>query len=56
MGAARRVLGVRVDGGGGGDGDAASLSWEQAASIPLTFLVSYDMLVLQGRLKPANGC
>ena len=27
------------------------LSWEQAASIPLTFLVSYDMLVLQGRLK-----
>jgi NADPH:quinone reductase-like Zn-dependent oxidoreductase len=29
----------------------AGLSWEQAASIPLTFLVSYDMLVLQGRLK-----
>ena len=28
-----------------------SLSWEEAASIPLTFLVSYDMLVLQGRLK-----
>lgn len=27
------------------------ISWEQAASIPLTFLVSYDMLVLQGRLK-----
>ena len=27
------------------------LSWEQAASIPLTFLVAYDMLVLQGRLK-----
>jgi NADPH:quinone reductase len=27
------------------------LSSEQAASIPLTFLVSYDMLVLQGRLK-----
>jgi NADPH2:quinone reductase len=27
------------------------LSWEQAASIPLTFLVSFDMLVLQGRLK-----
>ena len=27
------------------------LSWEQAASIPLTFLVSYDMLVLQGRLQ-----
>ncbi len=29
----------------------ANLSWEQAASIPMTFLVSYDMLVLQGRLK-----
>ena len=28
----------------------ASLSWEEAASIPLTFLVVYDMLVLQGRL------
>jgi NADPH:quinone reductase-like Zn-dependent oxidoreductase len=27
------------------------LSWEQAAAIPLTFLVAYDMLVLQGRLK-----
>lgn len=27
------------------------LSWEQAAGIPLTFLVAYDMLVLQGRLK-----
>ena len=27
------------------------ISWEQAASIPLTFLVSFDMLVLQGRLK-----
>ena len=27
------------------------LSWEEAASIPLTFLVSFDMLVLQGRLK-----
>lgn len=26
------------------------LSWEEAASIPMTFLVSYDMLVLQGRL------
>ncbi len=25
-----------------------ALSWEQAASIPLTFLVAYDMLVLQG--------
>ena len=28
-----------------------TLSWEEAASIPMTFLVSYDMLVLQGRLK-----
>ena len=28
-----------------------SLSWEQAASVPLTFHVVYDMLVLQGRLK-----
>jgi NADPH2:quinone reductase len=28
-----------------------ALSWEEAASIPLTFLVTYDMLVLQGRLK-----
>jgi NADPH:quinone reductase-like Zn-dependent oxidoreductase len=29
----------------------AGLSWEEAASIPLVFLVTYDMLVLQGRLK-----
>lgn len=28
----------------------AALSWEEAASVPLTFLVVYDMLVLQGRL------
>jgi NADPH2:quinone reductase len=28
-----------------------NLSWEEAASIPLTFLVVHDMLVLQGRLK-----
>ena len=28
-----------------------SLSWEEAASIPMTFLVAFDMLVLQGRLK-----
>jgi len=28
-----------------------TLSWEQAAGIPMTFLVSYDMLVLQGRLS-----
>ena len=31
-----------------------ALSSEEAASIPLTFLVSYDMLVLQGRLKPGE--
>lgn len=30
------------------------LSWEEAASIPLTFLVSFDMLVLQGRLKAGD--
>ena len=29
----------------------ANLSWEQAASIPLAFLVAFDMLVLHGRLK-----
>jgi NADPH:quinone reductase-like Zn-dependent oxidoreductase len=29
----------------------AALGWEEAASIPLTFLVAFDMLVLQGRLK-----
>lgn len=28
----------------------ASLSWEQAASVPLVFLVVHDMLVLQGHL------
>lgn len=28
------------------------LSWEEAASIPLTFHVVYDMLVLQGKLQP----
>lgn len=32
----------------------ASLSWEEGASIPLTFLVAFDMLVLQGRLKPGE--
>jgi len=32
----------------------ANLSFEQAASIPLTFLVAFDMLVLQGRLKAAE--
>ena len=30
------------------------LSFEQAAAIPLTFLVVHDMLVLQGRLKPGE--
>ena len=29
----------------------AKLSWEEAAAIPLTFLVVYDMLVQQGGLK-----
>jgi NADPH:quinone reductase len=28
-----------------------ALTWEEAASIPLTFLVVHDMLVLQGRLQ-----
>jgi NADPH2:quinone reductase len=32
----------------------ASLSWEQAASVPLVFLVVHDMLVLQGRLAPGE--
>ena len=31
-----------------------TLSWEEAASVPLTFLVSFDMLVLQGRLKAGD--
>jgi NADPH:quinone reductase-like Zn-dependent oxidoreductase len=29
----------------------ASLSWDEAASIPLAFLVAFDMLVIQGRLE-----
>jgi NADPH:quinone reductase-like Zn-dependent oxidoreductase len=29
----------------------ANLSWEEAAAVPLTYLVVYDMLVQQGRLK-----
>jgi NADPH:quinone reductase-like Zn-dependent oxidoreductase len=29
----------------------ANLSWEEAAAVPLTFLVVYDMLVQQGSLK-----
>ncbi|QHJ01325.1 zinc-binding dehydrogenase [Xylophilus rhododendri] len=28
-----------------------ALSWEEAASVPLTWLVAFDMLVLQGRLQ-----
>lgn len=31
-------------------GVPANLSWEEAASVPLTFLVVYDMLIVQGRL------
>jgi NADPH:quinone reductase-like Zn-dependent oxidoreductase len=30
------------------------LSWEEAAAVPITFLVVYDMLVAQGRLKAAE--
>ncbi|WP_200843933.1 zinc-binding dehydrogenase [Pantoea sp. 18069] len=29
----------------------AGISWEEAGCIPMTFLVSYDMLVLQGQLE-----
>lgn len=29
----------------------AALSWEEAGSIPLAFMVSFDMLVLQGRIE-----
>jgi NADPH:quinone reductase-like Zn-dependent oxidoreductase len=32
----------------------ANLSWQEAASIPLTWLVAFDMLVLQGDMKPAE--
>ena len=32
----------------------SGMPWEQAAAIPLTFLVAYDMLVLQGRLAPGE--
>ena len=31
-----------------------NLGWEEAASVPLTFLVVHDMLVTQGRLKPGE--
>ena len=32
-----------------------NLSWEEAAAIPITFLVVYDMLVQQGSLRKTNG-
>ena len=32
----------------------ASLNWEQAAALPLTSLVVFDMLVVQGNLKPGE--
>src|SRR6267378_7138069 len=31
-----------------------NLSWEEAAAVPITFLVVYDMLVQQGNLKPGE--
>jgi len=31
-----------------------NLSWEEAAAVPITFLVVYDMLVQQGSLKPGE--
>jgi NADPH2:quinone reductase len=31
-----------------------SLSWEEAASVPLTYLVAFDMLVIKGELKPGE--
>lgn len=31
-----------------------SLDWAQAASVPLTFMVGYDMLVQQGRLRSGD--
>jgi NADPH2:quinone reductase len=30
------------------------LSWEQGAAIPLTFLVSFEMLVLKGQINPGD--
>ncbi|KPK07526.1 MAG: hypothetical protein AMJ64_06490 [Betaproteobacteria bacterium SG8_39] len=30
------------------------LSWEQAAAVPIVFLVSYDMLVPYGRVRPGD--
>ncbi|MBU3631431.1 zinc-binding dehydrogenase [Polynucleobacter sp. AP-Melu-500A-A1] len=32
----------------------ASLNWEQAAALPLTSLVVFDMLLVQGHLKPGE--
>ena len=32
----------------------ANLSWEEAAAVPLTFLVVHDMLVIQGKLSPGE--
>jgi len=32
----------------------ANLSWEEAAAVPVTFLVVYDMLVQQGNLRPGE--
>jgi NADPH2:quinone reductase len=31
-----------------------NLSWDEAACVPLTFLVSFDMLVLQGHIQPGE--
>ena len=31
-----------------------ALSWEEASAVPLTFLVTFDMLVLQGQLRPGQ--
>jgi len=32
----------------------ANLSWEEAGSIPLVFMVVHDMLIAQGKLKPGE--
>jgi NADPH:quinone reductase len=32
----------------------ANLSWEEAAAVPLTFMVAYDILVTQGKLAPGE--
>lgn len=60
VGSAKRVMG-RLPGAFGeyalmDEPDAITvpenLSWEEAAAVPITFLVVYDMLVQQGRLQP----